>query len=78
LLSFSGGASQQIVAGLYPTGGTSQFGVFGAQTGAGQYDTFSYRGYLPLYSGDGIGILNFTGTWHFTAAGYRYPQGFTF
>lgn len=49
-------------------------GIFGAQTGAGAYDTFSWRGFLPLALGDGLVALHADDGWHCVAAGFLVPD----
>lgn len=67
------GTSTDIAIGIAPGGGSSTFRVFGAATGAGQFDTFSWRGYLPLLYNDELVAINVSGSWDFTAAGYAIP-----
>lgn len=52
--------------------------IFGALTGAGSYDTFSWRGYFGLAPNDYISCLVVTGTWDFNAHGYYVPYVYAF
>lgn len=47
--------------------------TFGGQTGAGQFDTFSWRGFLPLYYNEYVYCFAASGNWSFTASGYWLP-----
>jgi hypothetical protein len=44
--------------------------IFGAMTGAGSYDTFSWRGELAMNNVDVIKCGVVTGTWDFNCNGY--------
>lgn len=73
VVSVSGGTGANVAVGIAPGGGSTQIRVFGASTGSGNYDTFSWRGYLPLLYNDQLVCVNVGGTWDFTAAGYAIP-----
>lgn len=52
-------------------------GLFGGFTGAGQFDTFSWRGKVGLYYEDALGCLSAGGTWSIVASGYYVPTYLT-
>lgn len=74
VVAVSGGSGANVAVGIAPGGGSSQFRVFGGEAGAGNYDTFSWRGYLPLLYNDELVCVNVGGSWDFTAAGYAIPS----
>lgn len=68
------GTSTAIEMGVFNGQNSQTYGVFGAETGAGQFDTFSWRGFLALQPLDSLSCLAATGTWSFVATGYNIPQ----
>jgi hypothetical protein len=54
--------------------GTSNNPIFGGLTGAGQYDTFSWRGELCLAQSSTLVCGVVTGSWAITASGYYAPE----
>jgi hypothetical protein len=65
----SGGGSDQCAIQC-PTSGAY---IFGGQTGAGIFDTFSWRGLLVLYPGEAIRAVGATGVWYSVGSGYYQP-----
>lgn len=59
--------------GLLTVNSGQVYGLFGAITGTGALDTFSWRGELALYQDDQLVSLATTGTWTVVASGYKIP-----
>jgi hypothetical protein len=71
------GSSDTAAIGMVHSGFAPQVYIFGAGTGAGNFDTFSWRGELPLYSGDELIALNIANSWSWVGSGYLVPTQFT-
>lgn len=68
----AGTNSNILIGGL-----TNTAGLFGGATGAGLYDTFSWRGYLALPFGALLRVINTSGGgWDSIGAGFVIPNPF--
>jgi hypothetical protein len=57
---------------------TNTAGLFGAQTGSGNFDTFSWRGYLPLDFGSSISVIHADSGWDTIGCGFYIPNPVSF
>lgn len=70
----SGTSSSSILIGTT----INSCGIFGAQTGSGNYDTFSWRGVLALRNGQGLVVLHADAGWNVVAGGFWVPDTYGF